>query len=447
MAQFGYPTSDITVGSWTNVGGGATHWGNLDEVSYSDTDYIQANNLTANACEVRVNTLTDPVSSVNHIVHLRVQKAGSGTITLSVDLVENTTVRATRSITLTTSWADVSFTLTGAEADAITNYTNLRIRFTATCAASTRYVRISWANLEVPNVTLNNYVLQTTTGVFTWTRNDAILTYIEKFVLKTTTGVFIWTRNDAILTLAGGLNNYVLQTTTGNFAWTRNDAKLLRSYKIFTSLGAFNLVGLDARLLANRQIRTTAGAFAWNRQNGFLLYNRLIKTVTGSFAWTGNNSIELYNRLIRTMPGQFVWTGLDAILTWGGGLTQYILKTLTGEFNFTGTGKLLANRLTRTTTGIFVIENPGEKLLYNRRILTIPGQLIFSGQDAILTWVQFYKLLTQTGEFNLSSLGAILTWSGFIEALGTILVRDRMGHKATGSDSLHMTATGSDHGE
>jgi len=155
MAQFGYPTSDITVGSWTNVGGPTSHWDCLNEVSYSDSDYIQANNVTANVCEVQVNTLTDPVSSVNHIVHLRVQKAGSGTITLNVALVENTTVRATRSITLTTSWVDRSFTLTDAEADAITDYTNLRIRFTATCASSSRYVRVSWANVEVPDVAQN----------------------------------------------------------------------------------------------------------------------------------------------------------------------------------------------------------------------------------------------------------------------------------------------------
>lgn len=222
MAQFGYPTSDITRGSWTDQGGGATHWGNLDEASYSDTDYIQANNLTANACEVRVNSLTDPASSSNHVVHLRVQKAGSGTITLTVDLVENTTVRATRSITLTTSWADQSFTLTAGEADSITDYTNLRIRFTSTCASSSRYCRVSWANVEVPSV---SYILQTTAGSFTWTGNNAILTYLRKLILQTTAGSFTWTRNDAILTYVRKL---LLQTTVGSFIWTRVDAKLLK---------------------------------------------------------------------------------------------------------------------------------------------------------------------------------------------------------------------------
>ena len=151
MAQFGYPTSDITAGNWTNVGGPTTHYECLDEVSYSDSDYCQLNNYSSDTFEVRLNTLTDPVSSSNHVVHLRVQKVGTGTINLTCYLVQNTTVLVTQSLTLTTSWADVSFTLTGAQADSITDYTNLRLRFTGTAGSSTRYVRVSWANLEVPN--------------------------------------------------------------------------------------------------------------------------------------------------------------------------------------------------------------------------------------------------------------------------------------------------------
>lgn len=130
--DFARPISDVSAGSWTTT----PLYAKIDETVADDGDYIQSSQRpSTDVCEVRLNGLVDPAESGGHHVRYRYAKDSSGgdTVNLQVDLVENTTVRATWShsnISSTPATADQ--TLSGAEADAITDYTNLRLRFTAT---------------------------------------------------------------------------------------------------------------------------------------------------------------------------------------------------------------------------------------------------------------------------------------------------------------------------
>ena len=92
MAQFGRPISDISAGGWVPSSGGDLY-AMLDEVSASDSDYIQGDSSDT-AAEVLLSTVTDPVSSSGHILRFRAQSSGGGGAPerLDVELYEGTTL-------------------------------------------------------------------------------------------------------------------------------------------------------------------------------------------------------------------------------------------------------------------------------------------------------------------------------------------------------------------
>lgn len=343
-----------------------------------------------------------------------------------------------------------------------------------------------------------SYVLQITAGSFTWTRNDAILTYIRKLILqitagnfswtgnnafelynrltKTTAGSFTWTGLDAILTRETPAMAYVLQTLLGEFAWTRNNARLLANRQVRTTTGPFAWTGNNARLyrvmtmltspgsfiwtrnnateLIARKLFSTAGSFSWTRNNGIVLVTRQMRTNSGTFTWTRNNAVELWKHLTKTTSGQFTWTGLDAILT-RLIVGQYYLYTQPGTFTLAGSERLTYIRSLRTTTQSFVWTGNNAKEFYNRKVITTPGTFVLTGNDALLTWVQAIKLLTQTGQFDWTGLVANLLIGVAIEKWGIASVSDLARSIATGSDFSDgrtfdediMTASGGEYGE
>lgn len=119
------PSADISTGSWT-PSTGTTLYTTLDEISASDTDYIQTS--TASSCEIKLAAGATPSNRDNHTIRYRVL-AGSGTLT-AVLKCGSTTIKSWNH-TLTGSAQDISNALTNAEASAITDYTDLRVTFTS----------------------------------------------------------------------------------------------------------------------------------------------------------------------------------------------------------------------------------------------------------------------------------------------------------------------------
>lgn len=119
------PTSDISAGAWT-ASSGSDLYAMLDETTASDADYITTS--SASSSEVAFGTGLDPLSSAGHTIRFRAQGTGG----LTVTLLQGATTIATYTPTITASYALYSYTLSGAEADAITNYGDLRVRFTST---------------------------------------------------------------------------------------------------------------------------------------------------------------------------------------------------------------------------------------------------------------------------------------------------------------------------
>ena len=125
--QYARPTSDVTAGTWT-ASSGSDLYAMLDETSASDADYIVTTG--ASTCEVALGSLSDPSSSTGHKVRYRLS-ANTGGIT--VRLREGTTTIATWThAPAPTSLTTYEQTLTGGEADSITNYAALKLQFEAT---------------------------------------------------------------------------------------------------------------------------------------------------------------------------------------------------------------------------------------------------------------------------------------------------------------------------
>lgn len=143
MAQFGRPSTDTTRDNWEEDDATTTNiFDQIDEAVTDDLDYIQTQLAPTNDVYVtKLTTLEDPVSSTGHIVRWRHRKsaAAGAQIDLTVQLRQGYTnegspgtliVGVTRTNISDSITAD-SITLSGGEADSITDYTDLYLRFVA----------------------------------------------------------------------------------------------------------------------------------------------------------------------------------------------------------------------------------------------------------------------------------------------------------------------------
>jgi hypothetical protein len=145
MAQFGRPSADTyNADGYTDQGGGGTNiYTTIDEVSLDDGDYIRsALTPTSDVYVTKLSSVEDPQSSAGHTVRVRRSKdaAGGDTITLTAELRQGYVNEGTpgtliatimNAVAIDEAWTTTTYNLSGAEADAITNYADLFLRFVA----------------------------------------------------------------------------------------------------------------------------------------------------------------------------------------------------------------------------------------------------------------------------------------------------------------------------
>lgn len=127
--QYLRPIVDIAANGWL-PSTGSDLYAMLDESVASDADYIYSPpNPTTEQFEVRLTSGSDPLSSADHVIALRLRAINADTI-FDFDLVQNTTILDSwsESVTVVAGAVQRSRTFSGAVADSITDYTNLRIR-------------------------------------------------------------------------------------------------------------------------------------------------------------------------------------------------------------------------------------------------------------------------------------------------------------------------------
>ncbi len=142
MPQFARPNADTTLGNYSDQAGGTANiFTAINEVTANDANYVRSPAAPVNEVYVcKLSSLIDPLASTGHIMRMRTatdlanQQALDFTQQLRQGYVSEAsqgTLIASQSRTSVTSttFTDSVYTLTGAEADAITDYTSLYFRF------------------------------------------------------------------------------------------------------------------------------------------------------------------------------------------------------------------------------------------------------------------------------------------------------------------------------
>ena len=143
MPQFGRPSADTNnPDAYTDQAGGSVNlYATIDEATEDDADFIRTvASPSSDVYVTKLSNVTDPVSSTGHImrmatsVDLASQEAIDFTQQLRQGYVNEGSpgtliASQTRSGVTSTAWTVSAYTLSAAEADAITDYTSLYYRF------------------------------------------------------------------------------------------------------------------------------------------------------------------------------------------------------------------------------------------------------------------------------------------------------------------------------
>ena len=124
--QYARPTSDVTTGAWVSSLGGSLAAA-IDETPANDADYIGT--TYGSTCEAALGSLADPTSSTSHKVRYRIA-ADAGAIVVRLRQGATTIASWTHN-PAPTSLTTFEQTLSGAEADSITDYSALKLQFEA----------------------------------------------------------------------------------------------------------------------------------------------------------------------------------------------------------------------------------------------------------------------------------------------------------------------------
>lgn len=120
------PISDVSPGGWV-PSSGSDLFAMLDEAVENDTDFISTS-IAGDLCVLALTVAVDPATGVNHLPAYRL--IGDGTSGIEVTVRQGSTIIATFTHDpAPTSWTTYNQTLSNAEADAITDYSALRIGF------------------------------------------------------------------------------------------------------------------------------------------------------------------------------------------------------------------------------------------------------------------------------------------------------------------------------
>lgn len=158
MAVFARPISDIARGSWvTGSGGTANLWAQIDEEVADDADLIASALANNSVYECLLSSVPPAVIPRDHIVGIRGHKDASGGNTkgVLVSLVQGTTVLGSLDFpSLPATVTQQNVAIPRAMAAQITDYADLRIRFTPTGITTggdnRRRVVITGVALRVP---------------------------------------------------------------------------------------------------------------------------------------------------------------------------------------------------------------------------------------------------------------------------------------------------------
>lgn len=235
MAQYGVPISDFSIASWTQGAGDGDGdaFDELDEGINSGTPddattYWQSpGNPSAQKIRCGITALTDPSSSVGHWLRARCKKssATTGVIDVYVRLYEGATLRAETSLLdIGAVWQTIGYLLSGAQADAISNYSDLLIEVEANTpsTANGRRLHLTAMEFECPDASGGSVTLA---GVSAGVATVSGASSLQLALAATATGVAT-TSGAAAISLALATASTGVATASGALTVTGAEVSL-----------------------------------------------------------------------------------------------------------------------------------------------------------------------------------------------------------------------------
>jgi hypothetical protein len=133
-------SADSADGNWRDQSGGSSLATAIDETSASDSDYIHSPDTPQDeGTRLKLASGSDPASSTGHDIKWRIRKIGTDTIDMTVKLYQGggdslgagTLIASFDRTDVSTTFTEFTETLSGAEADSITDYSDLYLEFFA----------------------------------------------------------------------------------------------------------------------------------------------------------------------------------------------------------------------------------------------------------------------------------------------------------------------------
>lgn len=154
MTQHLRPASTVTASSWT--ASSTTLHGDTDEgIDNADDAATYAQCLFDNTdMELALEEGTDPLTDTLHVLQWRARRAGAyfTDCQSQVELYEGATLIATGTGVHGGSYSTATYTLTSAEANAITDYTDLRVRVRFTNNMGAAHMHLTAIELDIPSI-------------------------------------------------------------------------------------------------------------------------------------------------------------------------------------------------------------------------------------------------------------------------------------------------------
>lgn len=319
MAQFARPDSDVTVAGWTQ-NTGSSKWEAMDETVADDATTYNGSATSPDGTqplEVGLSNVTDPQASTGHIVRARHRKSASAgkTITGELRLYQGTTQIATLTGQVAPSdgtWATVTLTLSAAEADSITDYTDLRVRWIPVTSGSGagRSSHISWAELEVPNSGPAAFLIDAQPGSFVLT--GVADSQVADRMVNSAPGAFTLTGLAA--TVVAGR---VTSADPGSYALSGAASSLIAARVLDATPGTFTFTGIAATLLhsagaTDYPLDAQPGTFTLTGTLASVVAGRMVLASPGSYVLTGVLVENPTTRVMSAIPGEFILTGIAA---------------------------------------------------------------------------------------------------------------------------------------
>ncbi len=149
--QVARPDEDVQLGSWTITGAATGHAATNSTNTNHDADYVNTS-TNGDVLIIGLTGLLEPLSSSGHVLRLSARAYPGVFRTLNFELRQGSTLIASTSRTITHyAYAIESFFLSTAEADAITDYTDLEVRMSASGLGGGEYIRVTWIAFETPD--------------------------------------------------------------------------------------------------------------------------------------------------------------------------------------------------------------------------------------------------------------------------------------------------------